>query len=157
MSGLVVDQIVAAARLRRRRGRGRWMRYTARDLMEWYRETPFRDPEDWVFASNSNRAGRKRASNLCGWQRSCVITSAGGENVWDQQTSHGMPSGVLLDATSCNGENVKWSRSCCSIARPRYDGCVYAGECPRNGRRSRSRGDGGPEAEVRKKYQLGVR
>jgi len=34
--------------------------YTAHDLMEWYRETPFRDSEDWVFASNSNQAGRKR-------------------------------------------------------------------------------------------------
>ena len=33
--------------------------YMASDL-EWFRYTQYRDPEDWVFASNSNRAGRKR-------------------------------------------------------------------------------------------------
>jgi integrase len=34
--------------------------YTAQDLREWYRQTPYRGPEDWVFASNSSRAGSKR-------------------------------------------------------------------------------------------------
>lgn len=34
--------------------------YTAQDLREWYRQTPYRNPEDWVFASNSRRAGSKR-------------------------------------------------------------------------------------------------
>src|SRR5215470_3741334 len=34
--------------------------HTAADLLEWYRETPFRAPGDWVFATNSNRAGEKR-------------------------------------------------------------------------------------------------
>jgi len=34
--------------------------YTAQDLREWYRQTPYRNPEDWVFASNSSRAGSKR-------------------------------------------------------------------------------------------------
>ncbi|MHB8388178.1 MAG: tyrosine-type recombinase/integrase [Acidobacteriaceae bacterium] len=34
--------------------------YTARDLLSWYRETPYRNPDDWVFASNSGRAGKKR-------------------------------------------------------------------------------------------------
>jgi integrase len=33
---------------------------TAQDLLAWYRETPYRNPEDWVFASNSRRAGKKR-------------------------------------------------------------------------------------------------
>jgi integrase len=33
---------------------------TAQDLLAWYRETPYRNPEDWVFASNSSRAGKKR-------------------------------------------------------------------------------------------------
>jgi site-specific recombinase XerD len=28
--------------------------------MEWYRETPHRAPRDFVFATNSNRAGNKR-------------------------------------------------------------------------------------------------
>jgi Phage integrase family len=34
--------------------------YTASDLMAWYQQTPFRAPGDWVFATNSNRAGHKR-------------------------------------------------------------------------------------------------
>ena len=34
--------------------------YTAQDLIAWSHETPYRNPEDWVFASNSARAGKKR-------------------------------------------------------------------------------------------------
>jgi integrase len=34
--------------------------YTAQDLRDWYRQTPYRNPDDWVFASNSSRAGSKR-------------------------------------------------------------------------------------------------
>lgn len=31
--------------------------YTAEDLLAWYRVTPYREPTDWVFATNSARAG----------------------------------------------------------------------------------------------------
>jgi len=34
--------------------------YITQDLLEWYRQTPYRSPGDWVFATDSNRAGRKR-------------------------------------------------------------------------------------------------
>jgi integrase len=34
--------------------------YTMGDLLAWFRETPFQEPEDWVFATNSSRAGKKR-------------------------------------------------------------------------------------------------
>ena len=34
--------------------------YIAADLLEWYRHTPYHAPTDWVFATDSNRAGRKR-------------------------------------------------------------------------------------------------
>lgn len=34
--------------------------HTAEDLLTWYRLTPYRNPEDWVFASDSARAGKKR-------------------------------------------------------------------------------------------------
>jgi len=33
---------------------------TAQLLQSWLRTTPYRNPEDWVFASNSSRAGEKR-------------------------------------------------------------------------------------------------
>jgi integrase len=31
-----------------------------RDLLEWHKQTQFKKPSDWVFATNSNRAGMKR-------------------------------------------------------------------------------------------------
>ncbi len=34
--------------------------YIATDLLEWYRHTPYHAPTDWVFATDSNRAGGKR-------------------------------------------------------------------------------------------------
>ena len=34
--------------------------YTAEDLQAWYRLTPYRNPEDWVFASDDPRLGDKR-------------------------------------------------------------------------------------------------
>lgn len=34
--------------------------YTAEDLLAWYRLTPYRNPADWVFATDSARAGKKR-------------------------------------------------------------------------------------------------
>lgn len=34
--------------------------YTAKDLLAWCRPTPYRDPEDWVFASDDPRLGKKR-------------------------------------------------------------------------------------------------
>jgi integrase len=34
--------------------------YIAADLVEWYRHTPYHAPTDWVFSTDSNRAGEKR-------------------------------------------------------------------------------------------------
>lgn len=34
--------------------------FTVQDLRAWYRETPYRDLDNRVFASNSRRAGKKR-------------------------------------------------------------------------------------------------
>jgi integrase len=34
--------------------------YIAADLLEWYRRTPYHAASDWVFATDSNRAGEKR-------------------------------------------------------------------------------------------------
>jgi len=34
--------------------------YIAADLVEWYRHTPYHAPTDWVFSTDSNRAGKKR-------------------------------------------------------------------------------------------------
>lgn len=34
--------------------------YTARDLLAWRHETRYRDADDWIFATNAARAGKKR-------------------------------------------------------------------------------------------------
>ena len=34
--------------------------HRAQDLLAWYRETPYCEPTDWVFASDSRRAGKMR-------------------------------------------------------------------------------------------------
>ena len=34
--------------------------YTGRDLLEWFEQTPYKRPSDWVFATDSKRAGAKR-------------------------------------------------------------------------------------------------
>lgn len=40
--------------------------FLAQDLLEWYRNAPCAEPEDWIFASTSNRAGRKRGLHPLG-------------------------------------------------------------------------------------------
>lgn len=56
----VVDQVVGRCKTEASQKPVPLDEYTAQDLLAWYRETPYREPEDWVFASNSNRAGQKR-------------------------------------------------------------------------------------------------
>jgi integrase len=40
--------------------------FLAQDLLEWYRHAPCAQPEDWIFASTSNRAGKKCGLNPVG-------------------------------------------------------------------------------------------
>ena len=35
-------------------------RYVAEDVLAWYRQAPYRAPEDWIWASDARRAGDKR-------------------------------------------------------------------------------------------------
>ena len=56
----VVDQVVGRCKTEASQKKMPLDEFTAQDLREWYGETPYRDPEDWVFASNSRRAGKKR-------------------------------------------------------------------------------------------------
>jgi integrase len=56
----VVDQIVGRCKTEASQKPVPLDEYTASDLLTWFAHTQYRDPEDWVFASNSNRAGSKR-------------------------------------------------------------------------------------------------
>jgi len=56
----VVDQVVGRCKTESSQKPVPMDEYTAQDLQEWYRLTPYREPSDWVFASDSSRAGKKR-------------------------------------------------------------------------------------------------
>lgn len=56
----VVDQVVGRCKTEASQKPVPIDEYTMGDLLAWYRDTPFREPEDWVFATNSCRAGKKR-------------------------------------------------------------------------------------------------
>jgi integrase len=56
----IVDQVVGRCKTEASQKRIPLDEDTARDLLAWYRETPFRKPDDYVFATTSNRAGKMR-------------------------------------------------------------------------------------------------
>ncbi len=56
----VVNQIVGRCKTEASQKRIPLDPYTARDLLAWYEVTPHRDLDDFVFASDSSRAGEKR-------------------------------------------------------------------------------------------------
>jgi len=56
----VVDQVVGRCKTEASQKPVPIDEYTAQDLLAWYRVTPYREPGDWVFASNSRRAGKNR-------------------------------------------------------------------------------------------------
>jgi integrase len=56
----IVDQVVGRCKTEASQKRIPVDEYTARDLLAWYQETPYRSPEHYVFATASRRAGKKR-------------------------------------------------------------------------------------------------
>lgn len=60
VSRSLVDQVVGKCKTEASQKPVPLDEYTAQDLLAWYRVTPYRDADDFVFASNSQRAGKKR-------------------------------------------------------------------------------------------------
>jgi integrase len=56
----VVDQVVGRCKTEASKKPVPIDEFTAKDLQTWHLETPYREPEDWVFTSNSSRAGQNR-------------------------------------------------------------------------------------------------
>jgi integrase len=56
----IVDQVVGRCKTEASQKRIPLDEHTAGDLMAWYQQTPYKNPEHYVFASGSNRAGKKR-------------------------------------------------------------------------------------------------
>lgn len=64
--------------------------YMAADLLESYPHTPYHAPADWVFATDSNRAGRKRGKQPL-WLFKLMVMGRPGTY---SMTKNGRPSGV---------------------------------------------------------------
>jgi integrase len=83
--------------------------YVAADLVEWYRQTPYHAPTDWVFATDSNRAGEKRGKQplwLCkvmGYHIQPIAKKLGIRKRIGWHTFRRTYSSILKD----NGEDVK--------------------------------------------------
>ena len=83
--------------------------YIAADLLEWYRQTPYHAPTDWVFATDSNRAGAKRGKQplwLCkvmGYHIQPMARKLGITKRIGWHTFRRTYSSILQD----NGEDVK--------------------------------------------------
>ena len=83
--------------------------YIAADLLEWYRHTPYHAPTDWVFATDSNRAGEKRGKQplwLCkvmGYHIQPIARKLGIRKRIGWHTFRRTYSSILKD----NGEDVK--------------------------------------------------
>ncbi len=56
----IVDQVVGRCKTEASQKRIPLDAYTAADLLAWYEVTPYREPNDYVFAATSNRAGKKK-------------------------------------------------------------------------------------------------
>ena len=58
--GTIVDQVVGRCKTEASQKRIPLDEQTVRDLLAWHQLTPYKNPEHYVFASGSNRAGKKR-------------------------------------------------------------------------------------------------
>jgi integrase len=102
--------------------------YIAADLMQWYRETPYRAPTDWVFATDSNRAGRKRGKQpiwLCkvmSYHIQPIAKKLGITKRISWHTFRRTYSSILQD----NGEDVKVVQELLRHASTRVTLDVYA-------------------------------
>jgi integrase len=56
----IVDQVVGRRKTEASQKRIPLDEYTAQDLPAWFQQTLYPDPDDYVFAANSSRAGKKR-------------------------------------------------------------------------------------------------
>ncbi len=56
----IVDQVVGRTKTEASQKRIPIDQYTASDLLAWHEVTPFKEPDDYVFATSSSRAGKQR-------------------------------------------------------------------------------------------------
>jgi integrase len=105
----VVDQVVGPCKTEGSKKPVPMDEYTAQDLNDWFRETPYRAPEDWVFASNSRRAGKKRGkqplwlSSIMRYHIQPVVKELGIQKLVSWHTFRRTYTSLL----TANNENVK--------------------------------------------------
>jgi integrase len=83
--------------------------YLIQDLLEWYEQTPFKEPNDWMFATDSNRAGEKRGKQpiwLSTVMRYHIQPIAKRLNIQKQLSWHTFRH-TFSTVLKANGEDVK--------------------------------------------------
>ena len=102
--------------------------YTMAHVLDWFRETPFREPEDWVFATNSSRAWNRHGkqplwlSTVMPYHIGPVVRKLGIKKRVGWHTFR-HASATLLKA---NGEDVKVVQELLRHASSRVTLDVYA-------------------------------
>lgn len=83
--------------------------YTAQDLLAWYRITPYRGPDDYVFATDNNRAGKKRGKQplwLSTVMRYHIQPAAKALGIKKRVSWHTFRS-TFTNLPTANNENIK--------------------------------------------------
>ena len=105
----IVNQVVGRCKTEASQKRIPLDEYTAQDLLAWYRETPYQNPDDYAFASDSRRAGKKRGrqplwlSTVMSYHIQPVVKRLGINKRVSWHTFRRTYATLLQD----NGENVK--------------------------------------------------
>jgi integrase len=113
--------------------------FIMQDLLAWYRETPYPDPENWVFAFNSRWTGKKRGkqplwlSAIMRYHIQPVVKRLGINKRVSCHTFRRTYAALL----HANGEDMKVCRNYCGMVRRRSWTSMRRRRCPRSGRRSR--------------------
>jgi len=115
--------------------------YTAKDLLAWYRQTPYRKPGDWVFATDSARAGNKRGkqplwlSKVMQYHIQPLVKSLG----IDKRVSWHTFRRTFTSLLTANDENVKVVQDLLRHASAKVTLDVYAQARMEDKRRAQSR------------------
>jgi len=98
------------------------------ELLAWYRITPYQKPEDWVFASDSPRAGaRTRQAALLADDDHADVHQTGGEKAGHRQYQLAHLRHTYSCLLHANGERPQGrARATASLFHQGHDGHLHA-------------------------------
>lgn len=115
--------------------------YMARDLLEWYRVTPYREADSYVFATDANRAGSKRgkqpispAKVMTYWIQPCAKSIGITKHINWHTFRH-----TFTNLLHANGEDVKTVQELLRQASAKITMDVYSQAVTQSKRDAQSR------------------